>query len=193
MEEFRIRPGSFARFALAFAGPLLLFFLVCLLLGAILTGSTPAGILIGLLAVAALAAVLLVKHRRMAHGTVVRFSPSSVELIDTQGFIVTLRWPDITRIGTVDTQPAGPRRLGRPGGLRVRTQPLRATGLIGWGTRRVPARIPGWMRTRLDAAPVHPVTGMPEVAIPLGEFDPAWEQGAMGAWIRRYRPDLLGG
>ncbi|MFI6298106.1 hypothetical protein ACIBEJ_41400 [Nonomuraea sp. NPDC050790] len=193
MEEFRIRPGSFPRFALAFAGPLLLFFLVLLLLGAILTGSTVGGVLVGLAGVAVLAGVLVVKHRRLVSGTVVRFSGEGVSLSDAHGFSVRLLWGDITRVGVVETQSADPRWIGRRGGMRVRTQPLRATGIIGWGTRRTPERVPGWMRRRLAAAPVDPATGRSEVAIPLGELDPLWERGPMGAWIRRHRPDLLGG
>lgn len=193
MEEFRIRPGSFPRFAAAFVGPLILFFLVCLLLGAFLTGGTAGGIAIAALATAGLTGVLALKYRRLAESTVVRFSAEGMELSDHHGFQVRLRWPDITRIDVVETQPASPRRIGRLGGLRVRTQPLRATGVIGWGERVVPARIPGWMRDRLAAAPVDPDSGRPEVAIPLGEFDPLWERGPMGAWIRRHRPDLLSG
>jgi hypothetical protein len=29
------------------------------------------------------------------------------------------------------------------------------------------------------------------VAIPLGAIDPYWTHGAMGAWVRVFRPDLL--
>jgi hypothetical protein len=192
MDEFRIRAGSFPRFAAPFAAPLVLFFAVCLLLGAIFTNSTPLGVLIGALATAALLAVLVAKHRRLASGTVVRFAPDGVELSDSYGFRVRLRWPDITRIDVVDTQLANPRRIGRPGGLQVRAQALRSVGLIGWGERTVPPRVPGWMRDRLARVPVEPDTGRPEVAIPLGEFDPLWERGPMGDWVRRHRPDLMG-
>lgn len=31
----------------------------------------------------------------------------------------------------------------------------------------------------------------PPASIPLGAFDPHWTYGAMGAWVRVYRPDLL--
>jgi hypothetical protein len=192
MDEFRIRAGSFPRFAAPFAAPLVLFFAVCLLLGAIFTNSTPLGVLIGALATAALLAVLVVKHRRLASGTVVRFAPDGVELSDSYGFRTRLRWPDISRIDVVDTQLANPRRIGRPGGVQVRAQALRSAGLIGWGERTVPSRIPGWMRDRLARVPVDPATGRPEVAIPLGEFDPLWERGPMGDWVRRHRPDLMG-
>ncbi|MFC4112373.1 hypothetical protein [Nonomuraea zeae] len=193
MDEFRIRAGSFPRFAAPFAAPLGLLFVACLLLGAILTNSTPLGILTGALATAAMLAVLAVKHRRLVSGTVVRFSADGVELTDSYGFRVRLRWPDITRIDVVNTRLANPRRLGRPGGVRVRVQALPSAGLVGWGERTVPPRIPGWMRERLARAPVDPATGRPEVAIPLGEFDALWERGPMGAWVRRHRPDLMGG
>ncbi|MFC5830209.1 hypothetical protein [Nonomuraea insulae] len=192
MAEFRIRAGSFPRILAPFIAPLVIFFAVCLLLGAIFTGSTPLGILLGALATGVLVAVLAAKHRRLASGTVARFSADGVELTDSYGFRVRLRWPDITRIDIVDTQLADPRRVGRPGGVRARVQPLRSVGLVGWGERTVPPRIPGWMRERLARVPVDPATGRPEVAIPLGEFDPLWERGPMGDWVRRYRADLMG-
>ncbi|NBE96108.1 hypothetical protein FE391_08075 [Nonomuraea sp. KC401] len=192
MEEFRIKAGSFPRFVTPFIAPLILFFVVILLLGAIFTGSTALGAVIGLLATGALLAVLAAKHRRMSSGTVVRFTEEGVELTDSLGFRVHLRWPDITRIDVVDTQLANPRRVGRPGGVRVRAQALRSVGLIGWGLRTVPPRIPGWMRDRLARVPVDPATGRPEVTIPLGEFDPLWQRGRMGDWVRHHRPDLMG-
>ncbi|MEO3792556.1 hypothetical protein ABGB14_20280 [Nonomuraea sp. B10E15] len=192
MEEFRIRAGSLPRFVAPFAALLVLFFVVILLLGAIFTGSTLLGIAIGALATGGLLAVLVAKHRRMSSGTVVRFTAEGVELTDSLGFRVHLRWPDITRIDVVDTQLANPRRVGRPGGVRVRAQALRSVGLIGWGERAVPPRIPGWMRDRLSRVPVDPATGRPEVTIPLGEFDALWQRGRMGDWVRHYRPDLMG-
>ncbi|MEU6711831.1 hypothetical protein ABZ897_10185 [Nonomuraea sp. NPDC046802] len=192
MDEFRIRAGSFPRFLAPFLAPLIFFFVVCLLLGAIFTNSTPLGALIGALATAVLFGVLAVKHRRLTAGTVVRFSPDGVELSDSAGFHVRLCWPDITRIDVVDTQLANPRSIGRPGGVRVRTQALRSVGLIGWGERTVPPRIPGWMRDRLARVPVDPATGRPEVTIPLGEIDAQWERGRMGDWVRHHRPDLMG-
>ncbi|SEG93943.1 hypothetical protein SAMN05444920_108240 [Nonomuraea solani] len=192
MAEFRIRAGTFPRFLAPFIAPLVLFFAVCLLLGAIFTGSTPGGIAVGALATAALVAVLAAKYRRLTTGTVARFSADGVELTDSHGFRVNLRWPDITRIDVVDTQLANPRRVGRPGGARAGVRPLRSAGLIGWGERVVPPRIPGWMRERLSRVPVDPASGRPEVSIPLGEFDPLWERGPMGDWVRRHRPDLMG-
>ncbi|MEV0312213.1 hypothetical protein [Nonomuraea fuscirosea] len=193
MAEFRLPAGGFPRFLLPFIAPLVLFFAVCLLLGAILTNDTALGVVIGALATGVLVAVLAGKHRRLTTGTVVRFSADGVELTDSHGFRVRLRWPDITRVGVVDTQPADPRVIGRPGSARARVRPLRSTGLIGWGERTVPSRVPRWMRARLAAVPVDPATGRPEVAIPLGEFDPRWERGPMGDWVRRHRADLVGG
>ncbi|MFF0864528.1 hypothetical protein ACFYUV_22420 [Nonomuraea sp. NPDC003560] len=191
MDEFRMREGGLARFVAPFAAPLALFFAVCLLLGAVLTGSSALGVVIGALATAALTGVLVVKHRRLVAGTVVRFSPEGVELADARGFRVRLRWPDLTAIGVVDTRTAAPRPLGRPGGVRVRVPALRSVGLVGWGERTLPPRTPRWMRERLARAPADPVTGRPEVAIPLGEIDPLWERGPMGDWVRRHRPDLM--
>ncbi len=187
-----MRPGGFPRFAAPFIAPLALFFVVCLLLGAIFTGSTALGAVVGALATAALLTVLAAKHRRLTSGTVVRFSADGVELTDAHGFRVRLRWPDITRVDAVDTRLADPRSIGRPGGVRVRVQPLRSVGLVGWGERTVPAGVPRWVRDRLARVPVDPATGRPEVAIPLSEFDVRWESGPMGAWVRHHRPDLMG-
>ncbi|YCK34838.1 hypothetical protein ACNF49_12340 [Actinomadura sp. ATCC 39365] len=174
MDEFRMREGGLARFVAPFAGPLVLFFAVCLLLGAILTGSSALGVVIGALATAALTGVLVVKHRRLVAGTVVRFSPEGVELADARGFRVRLRWPDITGIGVVDTRPADPRLLGRPGGVRVRVQALRsarstrcgnggrwatgsaATGPISCADKRVGCGLRG--AVELPASPGRPGT-----------------------------------
>ncbi|RJL30383.1 hypothetical protein [Bailinhaonella thermotolerans] len=189
--EFRPRT-SFPRFAAPFLPPLVLFFLVMLLLGAILTGSSAGGAAVGALGVAVLALVLAARHRALTAGTVLRLGPDGVTLRDAKGFRVRLAWADVTRIGPVETRMASPRRIGRPGGLRVRAGALRSHGLIGWGERELPPRIPGWLRERLAAVPTEPGTGRPEVAIPLGDLDPGWAEGPIGAWVRRYRPDLLG-
>ncbi|MFG1686651.1 hypothetical protein ACGFNP_41250 [Nonomuraea sp. NPDC049269] len=191
MDEFRIRRGSFPAFVAPLLMPLVLFFPVCLLLGAILTGSSIAGVLIGLLGVGALVGVLAVKHRRMVAGTVVRFSPQGVELADAYGFRLRLEWARMERIDVVESRMASPRTIGRLGGVRVRAGALRSAGLIGWGTREVPPRVPRWMRAQLAGVPVDPRTGLQRLGIPLGAIDPLWERGPMGDWVRRHRPDLL--
>ncbi|MDF5753350.1 hypothetical protein [Spongiactinospora sp. TRM90649] len=190
VQEFRVN-RDFGRFVLPFVALLVMFFLVTMLLGGIFTTTAIGGVLVGLAATAVLVLVLKVKYDRMVAGTVVRFSPSGVELEDALGFRVSLAWPDITRVGRVETRMASPRKVGRPGGMRVRAGATEALGLIGWGERVVPRRVPGWMRARLAEAPVDPRTGRPQVAIPLGELDPAWQEGEMGAWVARHRPDLL--
>ncbi|MEU4225367.1 hypothetical protein AB0F17_13810 [Nonomuraea sp. NPDC026600] len=191
MDEFRIRRGLFPAFVAPLLMPLVLFFPVCLLLGAILTGSSVAGVLIGLLGVGALVGVLAVKHHRMVAGTVVRFSPQGVELEDTYGFRLRLEWARMDRIDVVESRMASPRTIGRLGGVRVRAGALRSAGLIGWGTREVPPRVPRWMRAQLAGVPVDPRTGLQRLGIPLGAIDPLWERGPMGDWVRRQRPDLL--
>ncbi|WP_147268140.1 hypothetical protein [Spongiactinospora rosea] len=189
-QEFRVN-GSFGRFVLPFAAPLVMFFLVMLLLGAIFTATTVGGVLVGLAGTGALVGVLARKYAKMADRTLIRFSPFGVELEDGSGFRARLAWGDITRVGEVQTRMASPRTIGRPGGMRVRAGTMRSLGLIGWGERVVPQRIPGWMRQRLAAVPVDRRTGRPEVSIPLGAIDPAWQNGDMGSWVARYRPDLM--
>src|ERR1044072_4885239 len=120
MDEFRMRPGSFLAFLAPLLMPLVLFFPVCLLLGAIVTGSTAAGVLIGALGVGALTGALAVKHRRMGAVTVVRFSPQGVELADAHGFRLRLAWARMERIGVVESRMASPRPIGRLRGGRAR-------------------------------------------------------------------------
>jgi hypothetical protein len=191
MDEFRIRRGSFLPFAAPFLLPLLLFFPVCLLLGSILTADAAWGLLVGAAGTAVLVGVLVVKHRRMVAGTVVRFSPRGVEMADTYGFVLRLDWPDVRRVDVVESRMASPRTIGRPGGVRVRAGAMKSVGLVGWGEREVPARMPGWMRDHLARIPVDPDTGLQWLGIPLGAVDPLWERGPMGDWVRRHRPDLL--
>jgi hypothetical protein len=191
MDEFRMRPGSFLAFLAPLLTPLVLFFPVCLLLGAFVTGSAAAGVLIGALGVGALIGVLAIKHRRMVAGTVVRFSPQGVELADAHGFRLRLAWALMERIDVVESRMAGPHPIGSLGGVQVRAGVLWSVGLIGWGERDVPPRLPPWMRAQLAAVPVDPETGLQWIGIPLGAVDPLWERGPMGDWVRRHRPDLL--
>ncbi|PZG31039.1 hypothetical protein C1I98_30495 [Spongiactinospora gelatinilytica] len=168
-----------------------MFFLVMLLLGAVFTTTTVGGVLVGLVGTGVLVGVLARKYAKMADRTVIRFSPLGVELEDGSGFRARLAWGDITRVGEVQTRMASPRTIGRPGGMRVRAGAMHSLGLIGWGERAVPQRIPARMRQQLAAVPVDQRTGRPEVSIPLGAIDPAWQNGDMGNWVARYRPDLM--
>lgn len=189
--EFRLPSSTFGRFLAPFLGVLVLFFAVMLLLGAILTTSTPGGIAVGALATAVLVGVLHRKFRALVAHTVVRFSEAGVELVDGRGFRTRLAWADVTRIDTVHSQLADGRPIGHGFGARARVGRSSSEGLVGWGERVTPARIPGWMRDQLAAAPVNPANGRPEVAIPVGALDPSWTLGPMGDWVRRFRPDLL--
>ncbi len=122
MEEFRIRHRAFGAFVAPFVLPLLLFLPVTTALGGILTGDGPLGLLIGIIATAALTGVLVSRYRRMVRGTVVQ----------------------------------------------VRAGAMRSVGLVGWGEREVPLRVPGWMRAHLARVPVDPDTGLQWLGIPLG-------------------------
>jgi hypothetical protein len=190
--EFRMGGGGFGRMVLPFVIVLVFFAAVMLLLFSIFFGLL-GGIIAAIVGPLALLGVLYGKFARMKSGTVVRFSEQGVELSDAKGFHMRLAWPDITRIGRVDTQMANPGAIGEQGGVQVAVGAMQSQGIIGWGQRVIPPNAPGWMRENLAAQPKNPVDGRPEVAIPLGGIDPNWLHGPMGAWIRQYRPDLLGG
>ncbi|MFI7675567.1 hypothetical protein [Actinophytocola sp. NPDC049390] len=190
--EFRMAGGGFGKIVLPFAFLLVFFAVIMLLLGSVVAG-LPGGIIAAVVGTGALVGVLYGKFNRMKQGTVVRFSEYGVELSDTMGYQIRLNWPDITRIGEVRSQMANPSTVGLQGGVRVNAGAVKTQGVIGWGHRVIPAKAPGWMRQNLAMAPVNPYDGRPEVAIPLSGIDPNWTQGAMGQWVRTYRPDLLGG
>lgn len=189
--EFRMS-GGFGRVALPYVFVLIFFFAIMLLLGSIFAGLW-GGIGIAIVATGALVGVLFAKFRKMSTGTVVRFSEYGVELSDQMGFRIRLLWPDITRIGQVDTRMSGADKIGEDGGVQVGVGAIKSQGIIGWGERITPPNIPDWMRAQLAATPVNPVDGRREVAIPLGGIDPNWMRTGMGEWVRRYRPDLFGG
>jgi hypothetical protein len=153
-------------------------------------GGVAGGLVGSVVVTGVMVGVLYRKFARMKNGTVVHFSEYGVELTDTLGFRIRLLWPDITRIGQVNSRMASPEAVG--GDLQVSVGEMKSRGIIGWGDRVVPPNAPGWMRENLAAQPRHPYDGRPEVAIPLGGIDPNWAQGPMGHWVRMYRPDLFG-
>ncbi|MFG1945093.1 hypothetical protein [Nonomuraea sp. NPDC048826] len=193
MDEFRIRHRAFGAFVAPFALPLLLFLIVTTALGGALTGDGPWSLFIGVAATGALVGVLAARYRRMVRDTVVRFSATGVEMADTYGFRLRLKWADIERVDVVESRMVSPRTVGRPGGVRVRAGAMQSLGLVGWGEREVPPRIPRWMRAYLSRVPVDPATGLQWLGIPLGAVEPRWEHSRMGDWVRRHRPDLLAG
>lgn len=182
--------GGFGRMVLPFVLVLALFFVIMLTLGSIFAG-TAGGIAVAVVSTGGLVGILYSKFNRLKKGTVVRFSEYGVELSDKLGFHVTIAWPDITKIGQVNTQMANPGAI-ESGDLSVSVGAMRSQGVIGWGHRTVPPRTPAWLRENLAKQPTNPVDGRPLVAIPLGGIDPNWLHGPMAQWIRLYRPDLLG-
>ncbi|MGI5273888.1 hypothetical protein ACQEUU_32440 [Nonomuraea sp. CA-218870] len=191
MEEFRIRQRALGRFVAPFALHLVLFFVAAVVLGGVLTRDGLWSLVIAMAATGALVGALVSRYRRMVRGTVVRFSDAGVEMTDTYGFRLRLKWADIERVDAVESRMPSPRRVTRPGGVRVRAGAMQSLGLVGWGEREVPPRVPGWMRAHLARVPVDPVTGLQWLGIPLGAVEPLWEHGRMGEWVRRHRPDLL--
>ncbi|MQA95717.1 MAG: hypothetical protein GEV11_14090 [Streptosporangiales bacterium] len=166
-----------------------MFFLVMMGLGAIFTSSTPLGVVVGAVSTVLLALVPYRKITRLR--TVLRFDGEGVMLTDNKGFRVVLPWRDMTQVGPVNTRMVSPRPVGRPWGMKARAGATSSLGLIGWGERATPARVPGWMRDELARQPVEPGTGRPLVAIPLGAIDPGWTLGDMGRWVHAHRPDLM--
>lgn len=190
--EFRMVGGGFGKMVLPYVFLLVFFAAVMLLLGSVF-GGIVGGVVAAVIGTGALVGVLWSKFNRLKQGTVVRFSEYGVELSDTLGYQIRINWPDITRVGEVRSQMSNPTVAGVEGGLQVGAGAVRTQGIIGWGHRVLPPNAPGWMRQQVAMAPVNPHDGRPEVAIPLSGIDPNWAQGAMGHWVRMYRPDLFGG
>ncbi|PRX95403.1 hypothetical protein CLV72_10910 [Allonocardiopsis opalescens] len=197
-----LRPvaASVWRFVLPFLPLLGLLFVVMLLLGSIVfeTAAEGIGVLggaaVGLVAVAVAAWSLVHKARRAVTGTTVVVSPTGVELRDTQGFQLRMRWPDVTEVGTVHdqlTKPGAARAAGRRSGAMVHVPELRSQGLKGWGERVVPPRAPQWLRQRLAAQPRDPRTGLWLVAISFASAGPEDHTNQLLAHTRHHRPDLF--
>ena len=194
-QEFRVvNPWSMVvRANLRILPLLLVFYAIMVALGSLpFGGRLLPGLAIGLVPTALLALRIYLTARRGFLSTVLRMSPEGVEWRDGYGFHVRLRWDRVVRVGDVQTPMTRPgARVGVAGGIRLTVQAWHNSGLIGWGEQQLPQRAPGWVRQLLARAPRDPVTGAPEVAIPLGALDERWTAGAMGDWVRRYRPDLL--
>jgi hypothetical protein len=72
-----------------------------------------------------------------------------------------------------------------PAGVELTDRRGRTTSLSWDDIARVGAVRSG-LRRRLGL-----IGRIEQTAIPLGAIDPYWTYGAMGAWVRRHRPDLL--
>jgi hypothetical protein len=193
-EEFRVtdRTKVFVRAALGHLPLTVLWFLCMLFLGTIVTGGNGwGGLVIAIVATGLIVGILYRKAQQGILSTVIRMSPTGVEMRDDLGFDVKLRWPDITRVGEIVTYTAKP---GTSVDIAFGSVPVldwRNTGLIGWGQRRVPNRLPRWVEEQLAQARRHPETGALEIGVPLGAIDPRWPEGGMARWVEQYRPDLL--
>ncbi|WP_204045143.1 hypothetical protein [Acrocarpospora phusangensis] len=186
-----MRRRSLLAFASPFILPLALFFVGTLLIGSFFANSGVVGLLSAAVVTAVLMGVLVARHGRMVAGTVARFSPQGVEMEDVYGSRLRLNWPDVDRVDVVESHVASPCRIVRPGGASVRTGAMQCVGLVGWGERDLSQSVPRWIRVALAREPIDPDTGLQRLSVPLGAIDPRWEQGSMGDWVRRYRPDLL--
>jgi len=73
----------------------------------------------------------------------------------------------------------------------------RAHGLVGAGlltlTPAAPALLKIQVKQFLGDGPADPAIGQRPMGIPLTPFDPDWQNGQIGRWVRAYRPDLAGG
>ncbi|MBB4933585.1 hypothetical protein F4561_004405 [Lipingzhangella halophila] len=197
-EQFQVRNKSvtFLRMFLPMSPMYLLFAVVMTMLGSIPFGEDGLvpGIAVGVGSAGALAVFFYAKARRGALTTIVRMSPAGVELWDDKGTHIRLRWNAMTSVGPVNTAMVDPRQKIQTGvnnGAGMKVAQLRGTGAIGWGEHALPERSPVWMLERIAAVPRHPQTGAPQVAIPLGQVDPSWLDGRMGAWVQQHRPDLM--
>jgi hypothetical protein len=194
-QEFRVRDPwlMVVRANLRVLPLLVIFYAIMVALGSLpFGGRLLPGMAVGLVPTAILAFSVYNKARRGFLSTVLRMSPAGVEWWDGYGFHVRLPWDRIVSVGDVQTSMTKPgARVGVAGGARLTVRAWHNSGLIGWGEQQTPSRAPKWVKDLLARAPRDPATGAPQVAIPLGGLDDRWTVGAMGDWVRRYRPDLL--
>ncbi|GAA1758641.1 hypothetical protein [Streptomonospora arabica] len=151
-------------------------------------------VLLGLAVDAGLAAVLASKVRRMFTRTTVAASPTGVELRDRMGFVVRLRWADITGVGTVEDDRGPSIRDVSPDAGRTlvaKAPAVRTQGIIGWGHRWLPHSTPAHLRNHLAQQP-RDAAGREPVAVSFSAAGPANSANPLLAQLRHYRPDLVG-
>ena len=137
-------------------------------------------VLVGLIVV--IARLGTTRHR-------VRVSPQGIEVIGPKQH-VGMRWASIDRVAvlqgrrastvTVGDGAAAAAQLSVEGVARANTGP----GLVGSGLASKPVSpvpSPAWLLA--DTPPV-------QVSLLLTVVDRNWRRGPIGAWLRRYRPDL---
>ncbi|WP_188197820.1 hypothetical protein [Nonomuraea sp. SYSU D8015] len=145
---------------------------------------------------AALVWLILSLRRRVFRATTVLISPVGVHARDHRGLQMRMRWEDITSIVHLQGGRA-PTLLARAVGFAAREiaalgQPIHpSAGLIGWGTRVLPAEMP-----RREAEVVYsqrrdPATGRYEIAIPFSLAGPVNPHNRLVANTWHYRPDLF--
>jgi hypothetical protein len=143
----------------------------------------------GVAATIASMSILYPKMKKGALSTVVRISPAGIEMTDDLGFLNRISWPDMVKVGRV-TAMASQGTVKGGGGKTFTQTAIKDMGVIGWGVRRVPEKIPATMRAQLAQLPYDPASGKHYISIPLSVIEADWVNGRMAQLVQHYRPDL---
>lgn len=168
----------------------ILLLLLCWVLGYIF-GGTVGSVVLPVVVVGGL--VAWARYASWAQG--VRVSAYGVEFLNRNGSTVRMRWDDIERIAILATRGPGfavaPTAVAR-GVMRASSAAVAdantGPGLVGLGERLTAAEAKGQWAQGPAWVPVRPTVQM---LLRLTQVDRNWQQGSIGDWMRRYRPDLL--
>jgi len=188
---------------------LVLMFLVSAVMFSLVVGAIGLPAITGVILAVAFCAFMFVAKRRQLdtkgqHSLVL--SPTGAVMSDLYSR-VDLPWERVRSIGEVELMrairtPTGSSPLAEIGTAVVRgthdtMMGTRAHGLVGGGlltlTPAAPALLKIQVKQFLGDGPADPAIGQRPMGIPLAPFDPDWQNGRIGRWVREYRPDLAGG
>ncbi len=141
------------------------------------------------------AGVVVGLARYASRSRVARLSPYGVEFVGRGGRITRMRWTDVQQVAVLAPKtgaviaPYGVGRAALSGDMAAFAHANTGPGLVGRGevlTRQQAQQQRGQGPTWLTF-------GVPDkqVRLFLTTIDRDWPGGAMGDWVRRYRPDLL--
>lgn len=179
---------------------LVMLFLLMLLIAGLLLGSVGVGglrwVLALVVAVGGAGVLMLLKKRQFDStwsSAALELSPIGATVTDRYVH-VELPWARVREVGTADL--LAPLRLGVAGDVAAATFRRPDTNaLVGAGTLTVspgaPAAFRAQVRQNFAARVADPESGQPLTAIVLSHYDPNWQHGRIGEWIRTYRPDIL--
>ncbi|MEV6932778.1 hypothetical protein AB0M46_50960 [Dactylosporangium sp. NPDC051485] len=137
---------------------------------------------------------MVLLHRVASRGHGLRLSPTGVEFLRRDGKIARMRWPDIGGVVLINRRtsaviaPWGPGRAAAQLGADMFADANSGPGITGVGELLSQSQA---AQQRQAGPEWVPLAEPQALNMSLAMIDRDWPKGPIGAWFRRYRPDLL--